>query len=440
MFNSYKRIGLLLASTAAAVSLAACNSSTQEGQGQTEQQQPAAPKEVELVLYSDVGDPEEEINRLYIEPLQKKYPHIKMKYIRAAAANGTTMSDMLASNAKFDIFYHGRGPFEEKLEEFKLMYDMTELASKHKVDLNRLEPTAVQSIKDAFGGKLYGIPVSLNSLLVYYNKTLFDQFGVPYPKDGLTWEETFDLAKRLTRSDGQRQVYGFGMNGTAQFVGMSSLPAPFVDGKTNQPSINSDPRWQKLFQTVFANPVMTETFALAKKLPNWASFSKDHELAMILFTASVPNAYETELKAMNWDMTALPVFQDAPKVGSRANPIYFGVTSLSQNPDAAMEAIKFWTSDEYQLEMSKIGKLMASTSKDVKDALGKGSAFPDKNWGAITYYPFTPLAPLTKFDNKVRSVYTKHLNTLLAGQADLNTAMRLMEEEAQQVIKEELSK
>ncbi|TNJ61360.1 carbohydrate ABC transporter substrate-binding protein [Paenibacillus hemerocallicola] len=441
MPSSSKRIGLMFISAATAVSLVACNSekAAPEGQGEgVKQLEP--PKEVELTLYSDVGDPEDEVNRVYIEPLQKKYPHIKMKYVRAAANSGTTMTDMLASSTKFDIFYHGRGPYEEKLQEFNLMFDMTELARKHNIDLSQLEPTAVNSIKEAFDGKLYGIPVTLNSLLVFYNKTIFDQFGVPYPKDGLTWEDTFELAKRMTRSDGQRQYYGFGMNGTAQFAGMNSLSIPFVDGKTNLPTIMTDERWKTLFQTVFMNPVMTETFASAKKIPNWASFSKDRNLAMILYTASVPNALEEELKTLDWDMTALPVFKNAPNAGSRANPIYFGVTPLSKHPDAAMEAIKFWTSNEYQVEMSKKGKLMASKSKDVTGVLGSESVFADKNWGAITRYPFTPLAPLTKFDNKVRTVYTTHLNTLMAGEADLNTALRLMNEEAAKVIKEELSR
>lgn len=442
-----KRAGLLLASAVAAAAFAGCsNASEQEGANGvpadpgSNKEQAAPPKEVELTLYSDVGDPEEEIQRVYIEPLQKKYPHIRMKYIRAAAGNGTTMADMLAGNVKFDIFYHGRGPYEEKLQEFQLMYDMTELVRKANVDLSHLEPTAVDSIKEAFAGKLYGIPVTLNSLLVYYNKTIFDQFGVPYPKDGMTWEDSFELAKRMTRTDGQNQYYGFGMNGTAQFMGMNALSIPYADGKTNKPTINADERWKTLFQTVFMNPVMTEAYASAKTIPNWNSFSKEHRLAMLLFTASVPTAYEEALKPLDWDMTTMPVFKDHPNKGSRANPIYFGVTSLSKQPDAAMEAIKFWTSIEYQVEMSKKGKLMSSTSKEVTGVLGSESVFADKNWKAMTYYPFSPLAPLTKYDNKVRTVYTNQLNKLLAGQTDLNTSLRSMEEEAAKVIQEELSR
>jgi multiple sugar transport system substrate-binding protein len=188
------------------------------------------------------------------------------------------------------------------------------------------------------------------------------------------------------------------------------------------------------------NPVMTDAFASSKKLPDWTAFSKNHNLAMLLYTASVPTALEEALKPLDWDMTAMPVFKEAPKVGSRANPVYFGVTSLSKNPDAAMEAIQFWTSIEYQAAMSKKGKLMASNSKAVTSVLGTESTFAGKNWGAITYYPFTPLAPLTLYDNKVRTVYTNHLNTLLGGGADLNSVLRAMEEEATKVIQEQLKR
>ncbi|GAA3406163.1 ABC transporter substrate-binding protein [Paenibacillus hodogayensis] len=447
MGMSEKRIGFRHVVAVAAVTAAALTGCSDESDGSNKPGKgdaaPTAikqetPKEVELTLYSDVGDPEEEVNRVYIEPLHKKYPHIRVKYIRASS--GTSMADMLASNEKFDIFYHGRGPYEEKLQEFHLMYDMTELARKHNVDLGRLEPTAVDSIKQAFDGKLYGIPISLNSLVVFYNKTIFNQFGVAYPKDGMTWEQLFELARTMTRSDGQNSYYGFSMNGTAQFLGMNSLSIPYADGKTNKPTINSDDRWKTLFQSVFLNPTMTATYQQAKKLPNWASFSKDRNLAMILYTASVPNALEEEFKPLDWDMVAMPTFANAPNAGSRANPIYFGVTSLSKNPDAAMEAIQFWTSSDYQIEMSKKGKLMASKSKDVIDVLGSESVFADKNWKAITRNPFSPLAPLTKYDNKVRNVYTNHLNALLAGEKDLNTALRAMEEEAAKVIQEELNR
>jgi multiple sugar transport system substrate-binding protein len=53
------------------------------------------------------------------------------------------------------------------------------------------------------GGTLYGIPRDLSNLVMYYNKRLFDQAGVPYPTAGWTYEDLVAKARRLTRGDDQ---------------------------------------------------------------------------------------------------------------------------------------------------------------------------------------------------------------------------------------------
>lgn len=398
------------------------------------------PKEVELVIYSNVGDPDDEIYGVYIDPLHRKYPHIRMKYIRASSNDGTTLPQLMANGDKFDIYYHGRGSFESTLLEFNIMYDMSDMIRKHNIDISHLEPATIESMREAFDGKIYGLPISLNSLLIYYNQALFEQFGVDFPKDGMTWDETFDLAKKMTRSEGQQRFYGFGSSGHNQLVMWNPYSIPLVDGKAHKPTIYSDERWRTIFQTVFLNPVMTEIFREAGQILNWSSFSKDRNLAMILYTASVPTAFPEDMKVLDWDMAALPTLSNLPGVGSQASPIYFGVTSLSTNPDAAMEALKYWTSIEFQVENSKQGKLMASRSQEVRNALGQDTLYAEKNWGAVTYHPFAALAPMVEYDTKVRVAYMNHLNPLLAGEMDLNTTLRKMEESAQQVISEHLSR
>lgn len=40
-----------------------------------------------------------------------------------------------------------------------------------------------------YNGKLYGIPMSMQTFCMFYNKFLFDQAGVEYPKDDWTWKD-----------------------------------------------------------------------------------------------------------------------------------------------------------------------------------------------------------------------------------------------------------
>lgn len=61
------------------------------------------------------------------------------------------------------------------------------------------------------GEKIYALPKDFTPMVVYYNKRIFDEAGVPYPQSGWTWDEFLATAKALTRVMGNPQTdrYGF---------------------------------------------------------------------------------------------------------------------------------------------------------------------------------------------------------------------------------------
>ncbi|WP_286230721.1 ABC transporter substrate-binding protein [Neobacillus mesonae] len=61
----------------------------------------------------------------------------------------------------------------------------------------------------SLNGKIYGMPAGFTTRVVYYNKDLFDQAKIPYPKDGWTWDDFKQIAKKL--SDPSKKQYGFGV-------------------------------------------------------------------------------------------------------------------------------------------------------------------------------------------------------------------------------------
>ncbi|MDG0873339.1 extracellular solute-binding protein [Paenibacillus thiaminolyticus] len=44
---------------------------------------------------------------------------------------------------------------------------------------------------------MYGLSPTFVSSAVYYNKDLFEQYGVTPPQDKMTWEQLLDLAARF---------------------------------------------------------------------------------------------------------------------------------------------------------------------------------------------------------------------------------------------------
>jgi multiple sugar transport system substrate-binding protein len=63
-----------------------------------------------------------------------------------------------------------------------------------------------------FEGKTLAIPAGVDVLVMFYNKDLFDQHGVPYPDIGWTWDDF--LSAGLAVTDPEAGVYGYTPIGT----------------------------------------------------------------------------------------------------------------------------------------------------------------------------------------------------------------------------------
>lgn len=110
---------------------------------------------------------------------------------------------MLLNYRRFALFASQGGlePLGPYLEES----DMIEAA-------DFFAPTIESFIWD---GRLWCIPQNVSSLVVYYNRDLFDATGVPYPTDDWTWDDFLERARLLTRDldgDGQVDQYGAGIS------------------------------------------------------------------------------------------------------------------------------------------------------------------------------------------------------------------------------------
>ncbi|MFB9275349.1 ABC transporter substrate-binding protein [Cohnella cellulosilytica] len=90
-----------------------------------------------------------------------------------------------------------------------LLYDLDAAIKQDEFDLDAFAPTVIDLLKARGGGKLYGLSPSFSSRALYYNKGLFDQHGIPYPTDGMSWEEAMQLAARFpVKKDGDDPLYG----------------------------------------------------------------------------------------------------------------------------------------------------------------------------------------------------------------------------------------
>jgi len=103
----------------------------------------------------------------------------------------------------------------ESYVESGILWDVTEAAQKMGFSGQEAGwPGGVDTY--IYQGRQYGFPCNTGSLILIFNKNVFDHFGISYPDDSMTWEEFMELAKRvnsLTNPEGARGRQIFAVTG-----------------------------------------------------------------------------------------------------------------------------------------------------------------------------------------------------------------------------------
>lgn len=440
-----------LTSGLALLMLSACSSGggsdvadRQQGKGTDAPAQTAKPAEpVNLVFFGNSTQTEQYFNTYYGDALRKKFPDYKFTYIQKNTPGGIDLPGLVASKTQIDIFYATVGNFESSLVAYDLHVDMEPYMKKLAIDTSRLEPSQLEAMKLNTGGRIYGLPVQSNVETLYYNKAIFDKFGVAYPLDGLTWDELAEMSGKLTRRDGDKPYYGFGTT-FDHILKTNPFSLARVDPKTEKPTIDSDPRWKTFYDTVFVRTMRDEAYRQSYnsggKLNHINSFLKDQNVALFPYMAQLYLTNPEELKTMEWDIATYPTFKELPQTGSQALPMYFGVTKLSKHPDAAAEVLKYMVSDEYQLTLARKGWMPSVMTAEVQKQYAQDTPFPDKNYAALFKHKPAPIAYAPEYDPQLMTVYTVAASDLVKGVADMNTIFRQAAEKAAKIVEEAKAK
>ncbi|MCZ8510984.1 extracellular solute-binding protein [Paenibacillus filicis] len=349
--------------------------------------------------------------------IKAKFPNVKINFI--ATGKGMTPQDLVVSGQQIDLIISSIFSFP-LLAETNLLYDMSELIKKNNYDINRLEPYAVEYQKQFGSGGIYGFPISNAPVALFYNKDIFDKFGVAYPKDGMTWDEAYELARKLTRMDNGTSYYGF------------STRYPFMYN-VNQLSLSYyDPKAQKVLVSDDKFRLFMENFTRFASIPGNEKattdmFSKEKNVAMMAYQFG-------KWDFDSWDMVSLPYFKEAPGIGPQVYPTYMNISSTSKHKELAFEILKALTTDDYQMRISKAGTLPSVRNPEIIKAFGEagdpanGKNYKGKNVGAFFPAKRANASFVTKYDDIVAKRINTAFTDIAAGKKDSNTALREVQE------------
>lgn len=409
-------------------SATANNPTENTGSTKNEPEKEQRPPVDELVIFSTSGWSEEQFDGRFGSALREKFPDYPFKYV-----TGKTYEELFVAGEQIDMIWESLASYANA-REHQIQYDMNDLINELGVDLSRINPAFLTSMENLGGGKMIGLPVVSNTLGLYYNKEIFDRFGVPYPEDNMTWDEILKLHRELTREDDGTLYVGLSLGWPNHYFRMNQFSLPYVDKATEKTTINDD-NWEDVFglvKQVSEVPLYRETVQESGEFIETASFFKDRNVAMV--TTMVNEHLKQDSAGLDWDMVTYPAFSEAPNVGPQPSPTIFGIANTSEYKPEVMEMIQYLISDEFQMEVSLSGTLPVVHTPEIIEAFGKETEFSDKNLKSAFHENFASISEKTKYDKPVEKVFLSHLVPLVLGEIDMNTMQRMVEEEANATI------
>lgn len=161
--------------------------------------QPAEPVTITYFTFSAAPDHLADIDKM-VQAFEKSHPDIKVKVETAAWDDYFTKLQALIAGGEapdvFELNYENFVSFASK----GVLADLSALAAADSsFDANIFYPRAYNAFN--YKGLQLGLPATFSTVVLYYNKDLFDQAGLDYPAADWTWADAVKAAKVLTNPD-----------------------------------------------------------------------------------------------------------------------------------------------------------------------------------------------------------------------------------------------
>ncbi len=265
---------------------------------------------------------------------------------------------------------------------------------------------------------LYALPYRSDFWVLFYNKTLFDKAGVPYPTGDMTWEQYAELAKKMTSGEGVDKIYGSHYHTWLSCVANWAV----CDGvNTLADREYSDLKYfYDLAQSLEdAGAVMEYTELRASGLHYRNAFEQGN-IAMLPMGSWLIGTLIADKKAGNfdfdWGITAVPHLESVPAGSSFGNLTGAAINKNSANKDLAWKFIAWRASAEGAKAMAALGTRPAYVSEDIAAALASVEGFPqdDESKAALVPTAVSIEFPVVEKGSEIQTILNEEHSNIMS--------------------------
>ncbi|KQT75769.1 sugar ABC transporter substrate-binding protein [Microbacterium sp. Leaf436] len=308
-----------------------------------------------------------------VAAFEAKYPNVKVNYVNA----GTNTEEY--TKLQNAIKAGSGAPDVVQIEyyafpQFALSDSLVDLSSYGFADLKDDYSTGTWGSVD-FDGKIYGLPQDSGPMALFYNKEVFDQFGIAVPT---TWDEYYAAAQKLNAADPTKFITAdTGDSGFTTSMIWQAGGTPFTTSGDAGTDVAIDlqddgskkfaDNWNRLIE----GGLISDTPSWSDE---WFKGLGDGSIASLVIGAWMPGVLESSVAdgAGKWAVAPIPTY-DGTAVTSENGGGGQAVTKQSKNPALAAGFLKWLNNDEESLQIFAESGGFPSTTAQLSDP-----AFVDK--------------------------------------------------------------
>lgn len=272
-----------------------------------------------------------------------------------------------------DVFWMHSNEAQRYMENDMLLDLTDKIKDSDKLDMSKF-PEDIKELY-SYNDHVYAVPKDIDTIALWYNKTMFDEAGVAYPDDTWTWDTLAEAAKKLTKADGSQ--YGLGMKSDTNHEGYYNIIYD-MGGKVilddKKASGYDDPNTIKAMQYVeqlIKDGSMPSSQTLSENGPD--VLLRSGQLAMAFQGSWMISSFKDDDYAKeNLDVAIMPKDAESGRRCSVYNGLGWAASANGKNTDNAWKLIEYLGTEAAQKKQAELGVTMSAyegTSEDwVKSA------------------------------------------------------------------------
>lgn len=284
---------------------------------------------------------------------EKEHPDIKVEVIDIPSADYQTKLSVMLNGGELDAYFIKEASSTLEYYDRGQLLDLSGYIAADGVDMSEYSGTDTPFNID---GKQLGMPVRTDYYVLFYNKDIFDDAGVAYPSNDMTWKEFEDLAMQLSGNG----VYGAHFHTWQACVenwAVQDGEHTIMDYETGYDFFK--PYYEMVLRLQEAGACQSFGDLQSGSIHYSGAFAAGNVAMLPMGTwyiATIAEAMKKGEANMDaWGVATLPHPDNVPAGYSVGATTPIAITPSSKNQDAAWEFVKFISSEAGALEYAKVG-------------------------------------------------------------------------------------